>query len=332
MKKLLLSRLMFILITIGLTIGFTIGGQAQTPIRVGIIGLDTSHVTAFTAVLNDPSNPNHVPGARVVAAYRGGSTDVESSATRIDRFTSELQTKWNVELVGSIEELCQKVDAVLLESVDGRPHLAQVRPVLAAGKRVFIDKPLAGSYRDAREIVRLSKESGTPFFSTSSLRFVNELQELKSSEKLGTMLGAITFSPSPTEAHHPDLFWYGIHGVEMLFTLMGTGCESVTRVHTAGSDVVVGRWKDGRTGTFRGIREGKADYGAIAFGSKAVIPSSIPMKVDYRGLVVEIIRFFQTGVPPVSPEETLEMMAFMEAADLSKARSGQTVKLSELNK
>ena len=332
MKKLLLSRLMFILITIGLTIGFTIGGQAQTPIRIGIIGLDTSHVTAFTALLNDPSNPNHVPGARVVAAYRGGSPDVESSATRIDRFTSELQTKWNVELVGSIEELCKKVDAVLLESVDGRPHLAQVRPVLAAGKRVFIDKPLAGSYRDAREIVRLSKESGTPFFSTSSLRFVNELQELKSSEKLGTMLGAITFSPSPTEAHHPDLFWYGIHGVEMLFTLMGTGCESVTRVHTTGSDVVVGRWKDGRTGTFRGIREGKADYGAIAFGSKAVIPSSIPMKVDYRGLVVEIIRFFQTGVPPVSPEETLEMMAFMEAADLSKARSGQTVKLSELNK
>lgn len=332
MKKLLLSRLMFILITIGLTLGLAIGGQAQTPIRVGIIGLDTSHVTAFTALLNDPSNPNHVPGARVVAAYRGGSPDVESSATRIDRFTSELQTKWNVELVGSIEELCKKVDAVLLESVDGRPHLAQVRPVLAAGKRVFIDKPLAGSYRDAREIVRLSKESGTPFFSTSSLRFVNELQELKSSEKLGTMLGAITFSPSPTEAHHPDLFWYGIHGVEMLFTLMGTGCESVTRVHTAGSDVVVGRWKDGRTGTFRGIREGKADYGAIAFGSKAVIPSSIPMKVDYRGLVVEIIRFFQTGVPPVSPEETLEMMAFMEAADLSKARSGQTVKLSELNK
>jgi predicted dehydrogenase len=332
MKKLLLSRLMFILITIGLTLGLAIGGQAQTPIRVGIIGLDTSHVTAFTALLNDPSNPNHVPGARVVAAYRGGSPDVESSATRIDRFTSELQTKWNVELVGSIEELCKKVDAVLLESVDGRPHLAQVRPVLVAGKRVFIDKPLAGSYRDAREIVRLSKESGTPFFSTSSLRFVNELQELKSSEKLGTMLGAITFSPSPTEAHHPDLFWYGIHGVEMLFTLMGTGCESVTRVHTAGSDVVVGRWKDGRTGTFRGIREGKADYGAIAFGSKAVIPSSIPMKVDYRGLVVEIIRFFQTGVPPVSPEETLEMMAFMEAADLSKARSGQTVKLSELNK
>ncbi|MFN9741441.1 MAG: Gfo/Idh/MocA family protein [Acidobacteriota bacterium] len=309
------------------------GALAQSePIRIGIIGLDTSHVTAFTALLNDPSNPNHVPGARVVAAYKGGSPDIESSATRIDRFTAELQTKWKVELVGSIEELCQKVYAVLLESVDGRPHLAQVRPVFAARKRVFIDKPFAGNYRDAREIVRLAKESGTPFFSTSSLRFVTELQEMKKSEKLGGMLGAFTFSPSPTEPHHPDLFWYGIHGVEMLFTLMGPGCESVTRVHTPGADVVVGRWKDGRTGTFRGIREGKTDYGAIAFGGKAVIPSSVPMKVDYRGLVVEIVKFFQTGVPPVSPEETLEIMAFMEAADLSKARSGQPVKLSELNK
>jgi predicted dehydrogenase len=311
----------------------TAGIQAQeAPLRIGIIGLDTSHVTAFTALLNDPTHPNHVPGARVVAAYKGGSPDVESSATRIDRFTAELQTKWKVELVGSIEELCQKVDAVLLESVDGRPHLEQVRPVLAARKRVFIDKPFAASFKDAREIVRLAKETGTPFFSTSSLRFVTELQAMKRDEKLGSMLGAFTFSPAPTEPHHPDLFWYGIHGVEMLFTLMGSGCESVTRVHTPGADVVVGRWKDGRTATFRGIRDGKTDYGAIAFGSKAVIPSQVPMKVDYRGLVVEIVKFFQTGVPPVSPEETLEIIAFMEAADLSKARSGQPVKLSELIK
>jgi hypothetical protein len=161
---------------------------------------------------------------------------------------------------------------------------------------------------------------------------VTELQDLRRSEKLGQLLGAFVFSPSPTEPHHPDLFWYGIHGVEMLFTLMGPGCESVTRVNTNGSDMVTGRWKDGRTATFRGIRDGKQDYGAVAFGSKAVIPTNIPMKIDYRGLVVEIIRFFQTGVPPVSPEETLEIMAFMEAADLSKARSGQPVKMSELLK
>jgi hypothetical protein len=304
---------------------------AQTrEIKVGMIGLDTSHVTAFAKLLNDESDPNHVPGARVVAAFKGGSPDVESSRARIDRFTAELKDKWGVEIVGSIEELCKKVDAVLLESVDGRPHLSQVRPVFAARKRVFIDKPFAANYAGAREIVRLSRESGAPFFSSSSLRFVDDLQALKRDEKLGALLGAFTYGPAPTEPHHPDLFWYGIHAVEMLYTLMGPGCESVTRVHADGADVVTGQWKDGRVGTMRGIRDGKQDYGAVAFGAKANLATPASMKSDYRNLLVEIVKFFQTGEPPVPPEETLEIMAFMEAADLSKARGGATVMLKEV--
>ena len=115
----------------------------QTPeIRVGIIGTDTSHVTAFTKLLNDKNDPAHVPGARVVAAFKGGSPDVEASRTRVDKFAAELKDKWGVEFVDSIEALAAKVDAVLLESVDGRPHLEQVRPVFGAKKRVFVDKPL----------------------------------------------------------------------------------------------------------------------------------------------------------------------------------------------
>jgi hypothetical protein len=304
---------------------------AQTQeIKVGMIGLDTSHVTAFAKLLNDKSDPNHVPGARVVAAFKGGSPEVESSRTRIDRFTAELKDKWGVEIVASIEDLCQKVDAVLLESVDGRPHLNQVRPVFAAKKRVFIDKPFSASFADAREIVRLSRESRTPFFSSSSLRFASDLQAMKHDEKLGLVLGAFTYGPAPTEPHHPDLFWYGIHAVEMLYTLMGPGCESVTRVNTNGADVVIGKWKDGRVGTMRGIRDGKQDYGAIAFGAKANLATPIPMKSDYRNLLVEIVKFFQTGAPPVQPEETLEMMAFMEAADLSKAKGGAPVILRDM--
>jgi hypothetical protein len=299
-------------------------------IKVGIIGTDTSHVPAFTKLLNDPKEPGYIPGARVVAAFKGGSPDVESSYKRVDNYANEIRDKYGVEIVGSIEELVSKVDAVLLESVDGRPHLAQVRPVFKAKKRVFIDKPFAGSFADAREIVRLSRESGTPFFSSSSLRYAGDVVALKNNEKLGGILGALAFSPSPTEPHHPDLFWYGIHGVEMLYTLMGPGCESVTRTNSAGADVVTGKWKDGRLGTFRGIREGKQDYGAVAFGAKAAAATTPPMKVDYRNLLVEIIKFFQTGVPPIQPEETLELMAFMEAADLSKARGGAPVALKEI--
>nr|MDQ3012326.1 Gfo/Idh/MocA family oxidoreductase [Acidobacteriota bacterium] len=229
-----------------------------------------------------------------------------------------------------IEELCKKVDAVLLESVDGRPHLSQVKPVLAAKKPVFIDKPFAASYADAREIVRLASAAGVPIFSSSSLRYANDVVALKNNDKHGGIIGALAFSPSPTEAHHPDLFWYGIHGVETLYTLMGTGCESVTRTNAAGADVVTGKWKDGRIGTFRGIRDGKQDYGAVVFGAKATLVTTPPMKTDYRNLLVEIIKFFQTGKPPIQPEETLEIMAFMEAAELSKARGGALVMLKEV--
>jgi GFO/IDH/MocA oxidoreductase family protein len=307
------------------------GAKTQTTeIKLGIIGCDTSHVIAFTKLLNDKNDPNHIPGARVVAAFKGGSQDIESSRNRLENYTKELREKWGVEIVGSIEELCGKVDAVLLESVDGRPHLNQVRPVLAAGKRVFVDKPFTAGYADAQEISRLAQAAGVPFFSSSSLRFSPDLQAIKSSDKLGGITGAFTFGPAPTEPHHPDLFWYGIHAVEMLYTLMGPGCETVTRTQTEGADLVVGKWKDGRIGTMRGIREGKADYGAVAFGKKATLQAPLPLKTDYRPLVVEIIKFFQTGVPPVLPEETLEIMAFMDAADLSKARGGAPVKISEI--
>ncbi len=324
-----LMTALLIVVGLCLSIGDASSAQTQT-LRIGLIGLDTSHVPAFTKMLNDASDPGHIPGARVVAGFKGGSPDVESSATRVDRFTAEIRDKWGVEIVDSIEELCRKVDAVIIHSVDGRTHLSQVRPVFAAKKRVFIDKPFTASYADARDIVRLSRESGVPFFSSSSLRYAGDLQAVLAGDKLGKLTGAFTYGPSPTEPHHPDLFWYGIHAVEMLYTLMGSGCETITRVHTDGADMVVGRWKDGRTGTVRGTRAGKQDYGFVAFGEKATIATTPPMRSDYRGLLVEIIKFFQTGVVPVDPQVTLEMMAFMEAADLSKARNGAPVKLSEI--
>ncbi len=303
----------------------------EKPIRLGLIGLDTSHVIAFTQVLNDSNHPEHVPGARVVAAFKGGSPDVESSRNRIDGFTAELRDKWGVEIVDDIAALCKKVDAILLESVDGRPHLKQVKPVLSARKPVFIDKPLAASYRDAREIARLAAEAGVPWFSASSLRFWEETQRLRNSRHTGRIVGCDVYGPSPTEPHHPDLMWYGIHAVEMLFTIMGPGCESVARIHTEGTDVVVGKWKDGRLGVMRGIRQGKSDYGMTVYGEKAVLRSE-HQDSSYRPLLLEIVKFFQTGVSPVNSEETLEMFAFMEAADISKMRGGATVLLEEVSK
>lgn len=306
------------------------------PIRVGLIGLDTSHAGAFTQLLNDSSRPDHIPGARVVAAFKGGSPDVEASASRVDKFTADLRDKWQIELVDSIDDLVRRVDAVMLTSVDGRVHLAQARPVLAARKPLFVDKPFTASVRDAIELARRARENGTPIFSSSSLRFNDDVQAIKHDPRVAEVKGAIAWGPATLEPHHPDFFWYGIHAVEILYTYMGSGCERVTRTHTAGADLVSCQWKDGRIGSVRGIRDGASSYGQVVFGPKAVVSappeaSGTPVKrSSYYGLVSAVIEFFRTGKAPVPIDETLEIMAFMEAADLSKARNGAPVAIADV--
>lgn len=313
------------------------GAGSSGTIRVGLIGLDTSHAGAFTQLLNDSSRTDHVPGARVVAAFRGGSPDVEASATRVDKFTAEIRDKWQIDIVESIEDLVKSVDAVMLTSVDGRVHLAQARPVLAARKPLFVDKPFTAGVRDAIELARLAREHATPVFSSSSLRFTDDVQAIARDPRVEKVLGAMTWGPAPLEPHHPDLFWYGIHAVEVLYTFMGPGCERVTRTHTPGADVVTGQWKDGRIGIVRGIRDGASPYGQVVFGRKAVVSAPPPAaagtgtkRSSYYGLVSAAVEFFRTGKSPVPIEETLEIMAFMEAADLSKTRNGAPVRLEEL--
>jgi predicted dehydrogenase len=299
--------------------------DANAPFRIGIIGLDTSHVTAFTKLINDPQKNT---GCKVVAGYPGGSPDIEASANRVEGYTKQLKEQFGVEIVGSIEELCQKVDGVLLESVDGRPHLEQVKPVIAAKKPVYIDKPIAGNLADTLEIFRLAKENGVPCWSSSSLRYAPSIIGMRTNQQVGEILGCDAFSPCSLEPHHPDLYWYGVHGVEILFTIMGTGCESVQRVQTPGYEFVVGTWKDGRIGTFRGLRKGKLDYGALVYGSKGIIPAT--NNGGYEPLIQEIVKFFKTGQVPVPPEETIEIFAFMTAADVSKAKNGARVTLTSV--
>jgi predicted dehydrogenase len=307
-----------------LTLPFTIQVEAKN-IRLGMIGLDTSHVIAFTRLIND-SAKNY--GCKVVVGYSGGSPDIPSSADRVDKFTRQLQDEFGVEIVDSIEELCRKVDGVLLESVDGRPHLEQARPVIMAKKPIFIDKPMAGNLADVLEIFQLAREYNVPCWSSSSLRFGPGIIDMRKNSEVGLVLGCAAFSPCSLEEHHPDLYWYGVHGVEILFTIMGTGCESVRRIQTKDTEFVVGVWKDGRIGTYRGIRKGKSDYGALIYGTKGVVQSG--RYGGYEPLVVEIIRFFKTGRVPVPPEETTEIFAFMSAADESKAKNGEPILISTL--
>lgn len=298
--------------------------NAETKVlRAGIIGLDTSHVVVFTQTLNaNPLKPG-IEGVRVVAAYPKGSPDIEASVKRVPEYTEKLRTN-GVEIVDSIEALCGKVDVIFLETNDGRPHLEQLRPCLKAKKPVFIDKPIAGSLADAIRIFNEAKAAGVPVFSSSSLRYGKNTQAVRGGS-IGAVKSAETFSPAHIEATHPDLFWYGIHGVESLFTVMGTGCESVTRDTTTNGMIrVTGKWSGGRTGVFG---EGKG-YGGKAVGEKGESP--VGQFDGYEPLLVEVVKFFRSGVAPVSPDETLEIYAFMAAADESKRRGGAEVSLNEV--
>lgn len=321
------KRILLLSILTGMLMGtgaFMDAAAADDVLKLGMIGLDTSHVVAFTELINNPESEDHVPGAKIVAAFKGGSPDIKSSWSRVDKYTEELQTKYGVKIVDTIPELCKLVDGVLIESVDGRPHLEQAKPVIAAGLPFFLDKPVAGSFKDIVEIARLAKKAGVPWFGGSSLRWWSGMREAIDPEKVGDILACDAYSPFHLEEHHPDLFWYGVHGVEPLYAAMGVGCQTVQRTDTENGTVVVGVWEGGRIGTFRGLAKGKGGYGVTVFGTKGVATAS---GHSYKGLVQQIVTFFQTKKPPIPPEETIELTGFMEAADDSKRQGGKPVPL-----
>jgi predicted dehydrogenase len=326
MKKMNLIKTFALMATVVLFSVSLKSQNAENGKRVGIIGLDTSHSIAFTKALNDPSAGDTYDGYKVVAAYPQGSLDIKSSVERIEGYIQDV-IKYGVEIVGSIDELLGKADVILLETNDGRRHLEQALPVLKAGKRMFIDKPMAASLADAMAIFEAARHYNVPIFSASSLRYIKGMDEIQKGAA-GKVIGAETYSPCKLEATHPDFFWYGIHGVETLFTAMGTGCQTVVRISTADTDVAVGTWQDGRIGSFRGLRAGKTNYGGTIFGEKAII--TLGSYNGYNPLLSEIINYFQAGNLPVQPEETLEILAFMEAADLSREKGGVPVSISSI--
>lgn len=300
-------------------------------LRIGLIGLDSSHCEQFTLRLNDPANPSHIPGARVVAAYSGGSPDLPQSAERVKGFTTMLKDKYGVQILGTITEVCAAVDAVMILSMDGRPHLAQVREVLLSGKPFFLDKPVAASLKEAVEIYRLAEEAKVPMFSASAVRWYPGVLEVAADKNPCT--AAISYGPSPLLPFHPDLFFYGIHPTEALFTVMGPGCLEVRRTSTESTSVVTGKWEGDRLGTLYALHSLPMDspfYKLTRFSAQGVVEQK--SQGDYTPLLREIIKFFQTKQPPVSLQQTLEIYAFMEAAEQSKQQNGKAVSLRDVLK
>lgn len=295
-------------------------------IAIGMIGLDTSHVTAFAKLLNDETNAYYVPGGRVTVAYPGGSPDFDLSINRVEGFTNQLRDDFGIAIVDSPEAVAEQCDAILLESVDGRVHLEQFQRIVGYGKPVFIDKPFTVCSEHAREIYRLAAEHNVAVMSASSLRYAEALFEVLADESKGAIMAADTYGPMAFVETQPGYYWYGIHSVEMLFRIMGAGCESVVAISNDDHDVIIGRWKDGRIGTVRGNRKGNNQFGGTVHrekGSQFIDVSSKP-KPYYASMLERIMTMFQGGESDIAAEETLEIIRFIEAANESR-ETGQTI-------
>jgi hypothetical protein len=298
------------------------------PLRIGLVGLDSSHVLAFLRHFNGlPHSAEAVHGARIVGGYRGGSPEIEASRLRIGHFSQEAVDRYGITLFSSIEELGREVDALMILSVDGRQHLEQFRQTTALGKPVFIDKPLGGSLADACAIARLSRATGIPCFSSSSFRYLPD-SPWKEVRGIGRVTAAFSYGPADREPHHPDLFWYGIHAVEALYTAIGPGCRTVARTMGDHADVVTGVWANGCVGTVIGNRNGYRGHGIAIVGTQGFVTGGT--QHSYQPLAREILQFFHTRMSPVSLDTTVEIHAMMEAADESKRQGGSPVSIESV--
>ncbi len=290
-------------------------------LRIGIVDFDTSHVVQFTKRLNKVDVPEDqvVEGGKVVCGFRG-SSDI-TPAERMDEYTEQV-TAMGVELVDQPEDMIGRIDAVLIESQAGSVHLERVRPFLEAGVPAFVDKPFADTAANAKAMAELAEKHGVALFSSSSLRFSDEVLALKAQqEEVGAVVGANAYSPASLHEGNPGLLHYGIHGVETLYALMGPGCRYVQTMFTDGAEVTMGLWEGDRIGVVRGTRAGSHSYGFCAWGEKKVVQSTISTANIYRNLLREIIKTFQTGRPSVPLSETIEIIAFINAA-LESAQNG----------
>ncbi|HEU5327015.1 MAG TPA: Gfo/Idh/MocA family oxidoreductase [Thermomicrobiales bacterium] len=295
-------------------------------LRLGIVDCDTSHVYQFARRLNHTgiAEDQWVDGARIVAAYPGTSR-VESAET-IAKYVGWLREA-GVAIVDQPKDLLGQVDAVLVESNQGAVHRERATPFLETGLPVFVDKPFAGSTADARAMVELAARRGAPLISASSLRFVPAIAAARDDPALGTLGGADVYSPGHLNDANPGLLHYGVHGVEMLYALLGPGCQEVSCTFHERGEVVTGRWGDGRIGVVRALRAGAQGYGFTAYGEQGIRSETVPTSHIYRDLLAAVVPVLAGGPSPVSGAELIEVIAFQEAALASVQASGQPIAL-----
>jgi hypothetical protein len=304
--------------------------HVRNELKIGLVGLDSSHCVEYATLLHQADHAHHVAGARFVAAYPGGSPDWEPQRLRVDGFTRRMETEFKVPICDSIEAVVSQSDAIMILSVDGRVHLEQFEAVAGAGKPVYIDKPLTIDVAEAQQLKAIAERTNTRVFSSSVWRFSQGLN--KALDNLnGPCRHASLHGQWPLHAGLQGWFFYGIHQVEMLFAAMGRGCRRVACVRDGSSEVLTGFWPDGRMGIISTCHDEQRPFGGCLQGPEGeALVRVVDSKYDrYHAFLKAALAFFHGGAAPVGIDETLETIAFLAAAAQSAEQGGRLVELSD---
>lgn len=297
-----------------------------TPLRIGLIGLDTSHAGSFSEVLNGPNS--HQSAARVVCAYPGGAPDWDLSWSRIEGITAQVKGL-GVEILRTPEAVAESCDLIFITEVDGRMHPQLLERVISQGKPVFVDKPFATNLKDAKQMLALAESRGVPLMSCSALRYGQALTRALADTSGGAITGVDVFGPMALQDAAPGLLWYGIHGIEMVVRVMGTGCKEIQAVRCENGEIHTMTWADGRLATYRGLRKSHSGFGAVIHREKSfqMIDLAAGGQSYYVDMLEAILRSLPQGRSDVPPTEMLEVVRLLETGNQARL-SPQAIRLT----
>lgn len=315
--------------------------------RIGAIGIDSSHTPVFTNRINALHKEGKTK-CQVTAFWDPGHHEwqhpagPEQSAKDVAKWREDT-LKEGAKQVNSIDELLSQVDGVMVLNINGHRHLELAVPSLAKGMPTYIDKPLTCSIDQAKALLAMSRQYKARAYSASSLRFITEIPKIDK-EKVGNIVAIDAFGNGEVLDMMPDLWHYGCHSIEMVDAIMlhfgqsGPGKHAAKRVSavktgnaTSGYHLIDIEYHDGKLARIRMDRNGAWAFGATIHGTKGIAQFVVDFAPVYSRLVEGMVRFFEGGEAPVDLRAIVESVAIMQLGNESIARGGEWVEIPAIN-
>ncbi len=279
--------------------------------KIGFIDFYISewHANNYPAWIKEISDKT---GDGFTVAYAWAEQDVSP----VDgRTTDEWCHEFGVTKCKSIHELCEKSDYILiLAPSNPEKHLGYAKEALKYGKRTYIDKTFAPSYAEAKQIFDVSDEYGTPFFSSSALRYADELKNIKASSVITTGGGG-------------NYEEYIIHQIEMAVKLLGA-CDGRVKVEKCGNEYISQIVFE--NGTEAALIYGCAYPFSVHLSKENGGAAHLPVNSHFfNNLIEDILHFYNTGEKSFDGEETLCVMRIREALINAKEDLGKWIEMQK---